>query len=378
MKIVHLSDLHLGKKVNGFSMIEDQKYILQEITEIIKEQNSDVVIIAGDVYDKSVPTKDAVQLFDSFLVELVNLSQKVLVISGNHDSAERIAFGRKLMDERGVYMAPVYDGNVEPVQLEDEYGKVMFYMLPFIKPINVSCCFPDETIKSYTDGVRCAIDHMEVDEKNRNVMIAHQFVGGAERSDSEEISVGGLDNVAPAVFEKFDYTALGHIHGPQNAGSEKIRYSGTPLKYSFSEKGQQKSVTIVEMKEKGNQTITTVPLHPKRDLREIKGTYNELTLKSFYEQQNTEDFFRVVLTDEYDVPDALAKLRVIYPNIMKLEYDNTRTATVSNIDIDDNGKKKTEIEMFQDLYLMQNGVEMNQTQHDFVLKIFEELKEKEV
>lgn len=377
MKILHLSDLHLGKKVNGFSMIEDQNYILQEILKIIKEQATQVVIIAGDVYDKPVPSRDAVQLFDSFLVDLASLSQKVLVISGNHDSAERIAFGRKLMDDRGVYMAPVYDGHVEPIEFEDEYGKISFYMLPFIKPANVRSCFPEETIENYTDAVRCAVEHMEIDSSRRNIMIAHQFVGGAERSDSEEISVGGLDNVVPTVFEDFDYTALGHIHGPQNAGGEKIRYCGTPLKYSFSEKGQQKSVTVIDIHEKGQQEITTVPLTPKRELREIKGTYDELTLKSFYEGQNTEDYLRVILTDEEDVPDALARLRVIYPNIMKLDYENTRTTTATEITFDDDFEKRSEIELFQDFYKMQNGVEMSQIQKEFAEKIFEELKESE-
>ena len=377
MKIIHLSDLHLGKKVNGFSMIEDQKYILQEILEIIKEEKSQVVIIAGDVYDKPVPTREAVQLFDTFLVELANLSQKILVISGNHDSAERIAFGRRLMDDRGVYMSPVYDGNVEPIKFKDEYGTVSFFMLPFVKPVNVRSCFPEETIENYTDAVRCAISHMDIDKGDRNILIAHQFVGGAERSDSEEISVGGLDNVAPTVFEEFDYTALGHIHGPQNAGGEKIRYSGTPLKYSFSEKGHQKSVTVVELYEKGNQTVTTIPLVPKRELREIKGTYDQLTLKSFYENQNTDDYLRIILTDEDDVPDALARLRVIYPNIMKLEYENARTAAATDLTFDEDFEKRSEIELFQDFYKMQNGIEMNQKQKEFAEKIFEELKESE-
>lgn len=378
MKIVHLSDLHLGKKVNGFSMIEDQKYILNEILNVIKNQKSQVVIIAGDIYDKPVPTREAVQLFDKFLVELSNLSQKVLVISGNHDSAERMAFGRRLMENKGVYMAPVYDGHVEPVVLSDEYGEINFYMLPFIKPVNVRGCFPEENIETYTDAVKCAVEHMGIDKKKRNVIIAHQFVGGADRCDSEEISVGGIDNVVPGVFEAFDYTALGHIHGPQNAGSDKIRYSGTPLKYSFSEKNHKKSITVVEMFEKGNQKVTTVPLTAKRDLREIKGTYNQLTLKSFYENQNTDDYLRVILTDEDDVPDALAKLRVIYPNIMKLDYENTRTRSITEITFDDDFEKRSEIELLEDFYKMQNGMEMSETQRDFAIKIFEEIKNEDV
>lgn len=378
MKIIHLSDLHLGKKVNGFSMIEDQKYILQEILKVIRNEQSQVVIIAGDIYDKPVPIREAVQLFDTFLVELVNLSQKVFVISGNHDSAERISFGRKLMNNRGVYMAPVYNGCVEPITLSDEYGEIDFFMLPFVKPVNVRNCFPEKEIESYTDAVRCAIEHMETNKEKRNIIIAHQFVGGADRCDSEEISVGGLDNVAPEVFKDFDYTALGHIHGPQNAGNEKIRYSGTPLKYSFSEKGHEKSVTVLEIFEKGNQQVRTVALLPQKELREIKGTYNQLTLRAFYEKQNTNDYLRVVLTDEEDVPDALAKLRVIYPNIMKLDYENTRTNTLSEITFDEEFERKSEIELFQDFYKMQNGIELSQKQMEFAEKIFEDLKGRQV
>ena len=376
MRILHLSDLHLGKKVNGFSMIDDQEYILNEILKIIEKEKTEVVIIAGDVYDKPVPPREAVQLLDWFLVELSELKQKVLIISGNHDAAERIAFGRKLMNDKGIYMAPVYDGNVEPVVLEDPYGKINFYMLPFIKPANVRSIFKEETIENYTDAVKCAINHMNIEKNERNIIIAHQFVGGVDRCDSEDISVGGLDNVAPSVFSDFDYTALGHIHRGQKAGSENIRYAGTPLKYSISEKDHKKSVTLLEIAEKGHVEIESISLKSKRDLREIKGTYDELTLKSFYENQNTDDYLHVVLTDEDDVPDALARLRVIYPNIMKLDYDNTRTATVSEITIAENFKNKSEIELFSDLYEMQNGAEMSSMQREFVENIFEKLKER--
>ena len=244
MKFVHLSDLHIGKRVNGFSMLEDQKYILDSITEIIKTECPDAVFIAGDVYDKSVPPAEAVQLFDDFLVTLAQLNPKIFVISGNHDSAERIAFGGRLMESDGVYMSPVYNGRVIPVEINDKYGPVRIYMLPFIKPAHVRAAFPDEEIYSYTDAVRTAIDKMNIDTTVRNILITHQFVTGASKCDSEDITVGGTDNVDAYVFEPFDYTALGHIHGPQNAGSDSIRYCGTPLKYSFSECGHKKSVTV--------------------------------------------------------------------------------------------------------------------------------------
>ncbi|MGI6110318.1 MAG: metallophosphoesterase family protein, partial [Eubacteriaceae bacterium] len=243
MKFVHLSDLHLGKRVNGFSMIEDQQYILEEILKIIAEEKPQAVLISGDIYDKSIPPAEAVQLFDDFLVSLSRDKLQVFVISGNHDSAERIAFGSRLMDQSGVHLSPVYDGYVEPVRLTDEYGPVDFFMLPFIRPVHVRHCFPDDEIKSYSDALACAVSHMPVDPAVRNVLLTHQFVTGAVTSDSEDISVGGTDNVDAAVFEAFDYTALGHIHAPQNAGGERIRYCGTPLKYSFSEASHQKSVT---------------------------------------------------------------------------------------------------------------------------------------
>ena len=230
MKIMHLSDLHLGKRVNEFSMLEDQEYILTKIINIIDEQEPQVVIIAGDVYDKSVPSAEAVELFDDFLVRLSKRNLKVFVISGNHDSAERIAFGGRLMDKSGIYMSPVYNGKVEPITLADDYGEVNFYMLPFVKPSNVRRFYPEYEIGSYTDAIKAAIDTMNMDANKRNVLITHQFVTGALRSESEEISVGGTDNVDANVFEDFDYVALGHIHRAQKCGSEFIRYSGTPLK----------------------------------------------------------------------------------------------------------------------------------------------------
>ena len=362
MKFIHLSDLHLGKRVNEFSMIEDQEYILTKIINVIDDEKPDAVIIAGDIYDKSVPSAEAVQLFDRFLVKLAKRNLQTCVISGNHDSAERIAFGSKLMDISGVHMSPVYDGNVEPIEIKDNEGSVLIYMLPFVKPANVRAIFPDEEINSYTDALNVAIKHMNIDESKRNVLVAHQFVTGATTSDSETVSVGGTDNVDSSVFDTFDYVALGHIHGPQNIGRETVRYCGTPLKYSFSEKNHEKSVTVVEMGKKGSVEIHTVPLVPKRDLREIRGTYEELTLKKNYEGTNREDYLRVILTDEDDVIDAMAKLRTIYPYIMKLEYDNKRTRTQSSIGNIEDIEKKSEMDLFSELFEKQNGKSMTEEQ----------------
>lgn len=375
MKFVHLSDLHLGKRVNGYSMIEDQKYILIKILNVIDEQKAEAVVIAGDVYDKPIPPTEAVQLFDDFLFRLVERNLQILVISGNHDSPERIAFGSRFMDKSGVHMSQVYNGKNDLVELKDKYGKVNFYMLPFVKPSNVRRFFEDEEINTYTDAVRVAVSHMNVNKKARNVIITHQFVTGAQRSESETIAVGGTDNVDSYVFDDFDYVALGHIHGPQNVGKNTVRYCGTPLKYSFSEISHEKSVTVVEMKEKGNVKVSTVELTPKLDMREIKGTYEELTFKKNYENTNTEDYLHIILTDEEDVADAVAKLRCVYPNLMKLDYDNTRTRNSLALTQAEETEKKSDTELLSEFFEKQNGKPLSDEQLEYAANLFEQIKE---
>lgn len=358
-------------------MIEDQEYILTKIINIIDETEVQGVLIAGDVYDKPVPSAEAVELFDDFLVRLSKRGLLVFIISGNHDSAERIAFGGRLMDKSGIYMSPVYNGLVEPIKLTDEYGNINIYMLPFIKPQNVRRFFPDSEIISYTDALKTAVDSMGIDTKARNILITHQFVAGSDRTESEDISVGGTDNVDAAVFSDFDYVALGHIHRAQKCGgNEYIRYSGTPLKYSFSEAGDEKTVTIIEMKEKGNISLDFIPLVPMRDMAEIKGTYEELTLKSFWENTSyNEDYLHITLTDEEDVPDALTKLRVIYKNIMKLDYDNKRTRSMSEINGAENIADKSPFEHFGEFYELQNGQPLSEEQASFMAQLIEKIWE---
>ena len=375
MKFLYLSDLHIGKRVNEFSMLEDQEYILTKIINIIDDEKPDAVIIAGDVYDKSVPSAEAVQLFDDFLCRLAQRKLQVFVISGNHDSAERMAFGGRLMDISGVHMSPVYNGNVEPISLDDEFGKVNFFMLPFVKPANVRRFFEDAQIESYTDAVRVAVENMNVNSDERNVIVTHQFVTGAEKCESEEISVGGSDNVDASVFDCFDYVALGHIHGPQNIGSERVRYCGTPLKYSFSEAKHKKSVTIVEMGAKGSLEIKTIALEPKRDMREIKGTYAEITLKENYINTNTDDYMHITLTDEEDIPDAIGKLRVVYPNLMKLDYDNKRTRSSAKLDIIKNIEQRSPLDLFSEFYEKQNNQPMTDGQSEFMKSLIESIWE---
>ena len=378
MKLIHLSDIHLGKRVNEFSMLEDQAHILKKILAVVDEEKPNGVLIAGDVYDKSVPSTEAVQLFDDFLVGLAERKLPVFIISGNHDSPERLSFANRLIDATGIHLAPVYNGVVEPITLSDEYGPVNVYMLPFIKPAHVRGFFPDTEITSYSDAVAAAIGRMNIDKTQRNVLITHQFVTGAQRSDSEELSVGGTDNIGAEVFCDFDYVALGHIHGPQNMDSGRIRYCGSPLKYSFSEAAQQKSVTVAELKEKGALEIHTVPLIPRRDMVELKGSYQQLTLREFYENTTyQEDYTHITLTDEEDIPDAVAKLRTVYHNLMKLDYDNTRTRHSAAISGAENVETRSPIDLFAEFYELQNGLPMSAEQTELVASLIEKIWEGE-
>ena len=377
MKLFHLSDLHIGKRVNEFSMIEDQKYILKRILDLAEEEKPDGIILAGDIYDKQIPSAEAVQVFDEFITRLAGRAISVFIISGNHDSAERLAFGGRLLNSRGIYLSPVYDGSVTKIPLKDQYGTVWIHLLPFIRPSTVRHVFENEAdlVTDVQTAAETVIRHMEIDLKDRNILVAHQFVTGASRCESEDVQVGGLDNIDAAVFTPFDYTALGHIHSPQNVGTDRVRYCGTPLKYSFSEVDQEKSITVVELEKKGTVRTSLLPLKPLRDMRKLRGTYLELTDRSFYRDMNREDYIQVTLTDEDDVPDGLQKLRVIYPNIMQLLYDNQRTKTTQEVDAAQAVEKKTEIELFYEFYELQNNQPMTKQQKDFAEQLIREIKE---
>ncbi len=377
MKLIHLSDLHIGKRVNEFSMAEDQKYILNQILEIIDREQPDCVVIAGDVYDKSIPSAEAVQILDDFLTRLAGRKIPAAMISGNHDSPERLSFGAQLMKESGIYVSPVYDGQVQSIGFADEYGEVRVYLLPFLKPATVRHVYEEETVESYQDAVETAISHLPFNTSCRNVLVAHQFAAGASRCESEEMSVGGIDQVDVSVFDDFDYVALGHIHSPQSAGRPAVRYCGTPLKYSFSEAGQQKSVSVVELFEKGRVEIREVPLTPLRDMRKIRGTYLELTARSFYQGTNTEDYIQAILTDEEDIPDGMQKLRIIYPNLMRLEYDNRRTRENRQIQQAADAEEKSETELFSQLYELQNNQPLDEEQKQFLEAVIRQVKGEE-
>ncbi len=377
MKLFHLSDLHIGKRVNEFSMIEDQKYILTQILRAAEQEKPDGVLISGDVYDRTIPTAEAVQVFDAFLTSLSEMEIPAFIISGNHDSAERLAFGSSLMGKSGIYFSKVYDGSIEKIPLQDAYGIVWIYLLPFLRPSTVRHALPEhaEEIQTAADAVRTALAQTEVDPAKRNILLAHQFVTGAKRCDAEELQVGDVDQIPAELFDAFDYAALGHIHSQQKVGRETVRYCGSPLKYSFSEAGQEKSITVVEVKEKGNIDLRTIPLRPLHDLRKIRGTYLEVTAKSFYENSDCEDYLQVTLTDEEDVPDGMAKLRTIYPNLMRLEYDNKRTRSHAEVTATECVEEKSELELFQEFYELQNNQSMTEQQKAFVEALLERIKE---
>lgn len=376
MKFMHISDLHIGKQVNGYSMMEDQRYILNCILKEIEKQEVDAVLIAGDVYDKSVPPAEAVTIFDDFLVRLSKKEKAVFIISGNHDSPERLSFGGRLLKNQRIYLSPVYQGEVSCVTMEDEYGEVNVYLLPFVKPAQVKVYFPQEEnkITDYTLAIETIIRHMNIDTTKRNVLVMHQFVTGASRCDSEEVSVGGLDQVDGSILKDFDYVALGHIHGPQKVGSPRIRYCGTPLKYSMSEVNHKKSVTIVELKEKEEITIEEIPLTPKRDMYHLRGTYEELSNLSYYEGEEFKNgYVHITLTDEEDVPEVKGKLQAIYPNLMSVEYDNKRTRNTLNLQAMEEVEKKSPFTLFANLYEQQNNQEMTKEQIEFLQPIMEEI-----
>lgn len=379
---MHLADLHLGKRVNGFSMMEDQEYILNRFLEIMEEEQPDGLLIAGDVYDKTIPPAEAVRRMDDFLTAVAAKHVPVFLISGNHDSAERVAFGHQLMQGSGIWISPVYDGTIRHHTLEDRWGEVNIYLIPFLRPSVVRSFFPDVEIEDYTDALRTIIEDLQVDTSRRNVVLAHQFVTAAgalpETCDSEQLSVGGLDRVDGSVFSPFDYTALGHLHGPQRVGSETIRYAGSPLKYSFSELHQKKSVTVAELRAKGETEIRQIPLQPRREMTELRGTFEEILEEARKKGEPQTDYYHMILTDETDVVDALSRLREYYPNIMLLDYDNRRTRSQKEVEQLDRVEERTPGELFAALYEQQNGQEMDSDRKEYLDGLIREIWEEQV
>lgn len=378
MRILHTSDLHIGKRVNEFSMIEDQEYILKEMLKIVDEHKPDGFIIAGDIYDKSIPGVEAVSLFDWFLTELHIRKLAVFIVSGNHDSSERIDFGGRIMEDNNIYIGGTYNGQLQKVTIHDEVGPINVYLMPFIKPATIRRFYPDIEIETYEEAAEAIIDNSDIDIWERNILVAHQFITSAgkepERSESEVISLGGLDNIDSTVFDSFDYVALGHIHGPQRIGRDTVRYSGSPLKYSFSESRHNKSVTIVDIGEKGRVDFNKLPLIPLRDMREIKGPIEMLIDPAIYSQANTLDYIHATITNEEEIYDGIGTLRSVYPNVMRLDFENSRTAfnasaKMAALDVE----QKSSMELFEEFYENQNNSPMSEYKRNIMMELFEEM-----
>ena len=374
MRLLHTSDLHIGRRMNGYSLIEDQKHILEEILQIAKDKKVDVLLIAGDVYDRHIPSEEAVTLFDGFITALANEGIPAMVTSGNHDSAERVGFGSHLMDAMQVFVSPAYRGNTKKVVLEDRHGRVNFWLLPFVKPQLVRSVFQQDDIEDYTQAIARTVEEMNPDFNERNVILSHQFVAGSVRTESETVSVGGMDNVAPSAYTGFDYVALGHIHRPQRAGAEHIRYCGSPLKYSFDNNEGQKSVLMVDLEEKGNVNIEKLPLHPVRDMREIRGSFDQLIQMAEQDTVGSKDYISVVITDEHEKYDGFQRLKDVYPNLMQMRYDNRRMAFDQQVDNLTADAGKTTYEYCQELFEKQNNGEMSEFQNRILMQIIDEVK----
>lgn len=364
MRLIHLADLHLGKRVNEFSMLEDQKYVLEQILQILDGEQIDGILIAGDIYDRQIPPVEAVRLLDDFLTKVAWRHVPVYMIGGNHDSIERISFGSKLMVDSGIHMASEYDGEVDMVTVVDEYGEIDIYLLPFIKPAQVRAVWKEEAeeVRTYQEAMSFVMDRLCRNEAHRSILVTHQFVAGASVCDSEDHTVGSLEQVELSCFDGFDYVALGHLHGPQRVGRDNVRYAGTLLKYSFSEVNQKKGVTIVDLREKGKVELDIRPISPLHEMREIRGSYDEVTDRSNYVHTDTRDYVRITLTDEEDVFDAVGKLRSIYPNLMKLDYDNTRTRQDQAVTVSGEVEKKTPLMLVEELFALQNNRPMSEEQ----------------
>ena len=379
MKLMHLSDLHLGKLVLEQSMIDDQKYILNQIIDIVKKEKVDIVLIAGDVYDKSIPTIEAVNLFSNFLTKLYKLKVLVFVISGNHDSKDRLSFGNELFVDNGIYIEGIFNGNLRCETINDKYGKLNIYMLPFIKPVEIKRFYPDEIIDTYEDAIKCILKHSSINKNERNIIMVHQFVTSLGedviRSDSESISLGGIDNIDVTLFKDFDYVAMGHIHGPQKVGRETARYSGSSLKYSFSEVNQKKSVCIIEFNSKEDINISKIPLIPIRDMRVIKGPFDKLISKEIVNLENKNDYLDVILTDDDYIINAIGKLRKFYPNILKLEYENRISSNDVSDNIDIDKSNMSPIDLFSEFYKMQNGIELPAKKKKIIEEVIKEVSD---
>lgn len=374
MKLFHLSDLHLGKRVYAFSMLPDQRYVLEQVCALAEKYKPDGILLSGDLYDKPIPPVEAVQLLDEFLTRMQQMGIAVYAISGNHDSAGRVDFGSRILQQQNLHICGAFDGKLYHVSKEDAFGEIHFYLLPFLKPATVSAFREGGESLTYAEAVKWALETTDLDTTKRNVLLAHQFVtwkGTAEESDSETKTLGGVDEMDASLFFDFDYVALGHLHSPQRIGRDTIRYGGSPLKYSFSELRQKKGVTLVEIQEKGTVTTEFLPLEPLHPLREMKGTLDDL-LEAAEEAGGSEDYVRAILTDEGAVYDPVGRLRVYYPNLMTLEMAQ-RGESQRDLSLEMDQEQLSGPALFAGFFEKQNDHEMSQAQKALVEKIWQDL-----
>lgn len=372
MKFIHLADLHIGKRVNNFSMLEDQKYALKNIVNLAKKEEADAVLIAGDVFDTTVPSGESIMIFDSFITELNQLGIKILIISGNHDSSERLSFASSMLEKSNIFISKPYSGNIENIVLEDEHGNINFYLFPYVKPVQVKKYFKDCNIENFNEAAKVILDNILIDDSQRNIILSHQFVLGASRSESEEIYVGGLEAVSADLYEKFDYIAMGHIHKKQYFLEGKLRYSGSLLKYSASEVGYDKKITIVEIRKKGEMGITEHKIDYLRDMRVLAGNFDDVE-KFAKNDDSRQDYMHITLYDEDEVLDGISILREYYPNIMSLKYENSKTKYSDSDIINRNVELKNPLKIFEEFYLIRNGIELSESKKEIISNIIGEV-----
>lgn len=370
MRFLHISDLHLGKMLNGYDLSEDQQFMLGELCRIAGEEEVQGVLIAGDVYDKSNPSADAMALFSGFVSALAEKRIPVYCISGNHDSAGRISYFSSLIREKGIYVTEQFEGTLQSFTVHDEFGALTIHLLPFVKPVTVRAFYSDENITNYEEAVAAVLKHSPVDASERNVLVCHQLITGSLKSGSEAMSVGGVENIPANLFDDFDYVAMGHIHGAQKAGRETMRYCGSPLAYDVSEAGRQKSVTIVELREKGDVEVRQIPLKPLRNVTVVKGKFHELM-----QRERTDDFVGVTITDETVIPDARLLLRTVFPNMIVFGVENSAVRTEEIVNRQENMEEKSPMELFDEFFRQRNGENgMTEVQETIMRRIFEKAR----
>lgn len=371
MKIMHLADLHIGKRVNGFSMVEDQRYALEQILKLIEKERVECLLIAGDVYDTSVPSSESMTIFDGFLTSLNKLQVKVIIISGNHDSQERLSFARRLISNQSIYISGPYEDEVEKITLQDEYGPINFYLLPFIKPIQMKKYKEDLDLSDFQGALSYVISNINPDKSERNIILSHQFIVGAQTSESEELYIGGLEAISYDLYDDFDYVAMGHIHKKQSFRNGKIRYPGSLLKYSKSESNYNKTITIIDFKDKDNIDILEHEISYLRDMRKVEGFFNDI-IESAISEEDREDYIHITLYDEDEILDGMNRLRELYPNIMTFTYYNSRTNAV-DIEYEQRQVSKDPFELFKDFYELRNNKQLDDRKSKIIQEVINDV-----